>query len=116
MPRLIDAGFLKAELIKWRDNDPYRQNRSLVGRWVRKEWINVFIRVVDVFPSMPYEPVKRGQWVKNDYGQTVCSHCRHPIPGYWGMYEGCPDGIWTEIEPTQCCPNCGAKMDEGADE
>lgn len=63
-------------------------------------------------PAVDVAPVVRGRWEKNDYSQTVCSHCKVPIPGYWGQYDGCPDGVWTEIEPTICCPNCGAKMEE----
>ena len=63
MTRLIDAEFLASELRKWRDKDPHRKNRSLIERWVRKEGINVLIRVVDAFPSIPYEPVKHGRWI-----------------------------------------------------
>lgn len=63
-------------------------------------------------PAADVAPVVRGRWVTNAYGQTICSHCELPIPGYWGMYEDCPDGVWTEIGHTQCCPNCGARMED----
>ena len=65
----------------------------------------------DFINNTDVKEIKYGQWIKNDYSQTVCSQCKAPIPGYWGQYDGCPDGIWTEIQETDYCPNCGTKMD-----
>lgn len=100
MPRLIDADFFKAELIKWRDNDHHRKSRSLVERWVRKTGINVLIRALDAFPSVPYEPVRHGRWVYD--GESLmgrCSECRQ-----LSSWDG-----------SNYCPNCGTKMDGGND-
>ena len=105
MPRLIDADSLKSKLIEWRDNDTHRKSRSLVERWVRKTGINVLVRAVDAFPSIPYEPVRHGCWVENKRGALDAASYRCSVcEGYMPFYNG-----------YKYCPNCGAKMDGGAD-
>ncbi len=99
--RLIDVDFLKSELIKWRDNDSHRKNRSLIERWIRKEGINVLIRVVDAFPSMPYEPVKHGRWILHDNGSGTCDQCNFTQKHIWD------DDGWQNY-----CGVCGADMRE----
>ena len=55
--RLIDPKELRAALIEWRDNDPYKKERFLVERWVRKVGINALIRFVSAFSTIEAEPV-----------------------------------------------------------
>ena len=58
------------------------------------------------------EPVRHGYW-NNDGNGTYCSCCKEhllTISHTQGTYYGEQDYI-EEIEPTNYCPNCGAKMD-----
>ena len=51
-----------------------------------------------------FEPVRHGQW-----------ECNKPCPVCGeDRFEGLDAGIWADWEPPYC-PNCGAKMDGGAD-
>ena len=49
------------------------------------------------------EPVRRGRWVKDENGRTVCDQCKEnplsPVSEHWNT------------KPLNYCPNCGAKMD-----
>ena len=101
---LIDADALRAELIKWRDDDPYRKSRSLIERWVRKVGINVLIRVVEVFPTIEAEPVRHGRWTSFLDGD-------HIMPE---RYYKCSRCGRVEYRQEPYC-HCGAKMDGGAE-
>lgn len=57
------------------------------------------------FPTIETEPVRHGEWVKNEKESEkhiesiyYCSICQN-----WEA--------WGETEKTKYCPNCGAKMD-----
>lgn len=68
------------------------------------------IEDVDAIPSADVAPVVHGRWIEPTrlyYGakQYECSLC-------------CSDTFWKKHSITEkypCCPNCGAKMDGGAD-
>ena len=99
---LIDADAVAAELIKWRDSDQYQKCRFLIERWVRKTGITVLLHVLNAFPTIEAEPVKRGRWISDDRDVLFsCSECGTQISTSWD-YE---DLAWNY------CPNCGAKMD-----
>lgn len=60
---------------------------------------------IKTFPAAEVEPVKHGRWIKNELTHIenvfICSLCqRHAF----GIYERTP-----------YCPNCGARMEGGAD-
>ena len=101
--RLIDADALRAELTKWRDNDPYEKDRCVLERWIRKIGINVLIRLLMDFPTIEAEPVRHGRWGELDYDfnedkyTRPCSNCGYKSMEYLKHY----------------CPNCGAKMESG---
>ena len=57
-------------------------------------------------PTIDAEPVRHGRWEWRG-GIPWCSNCGEMPPGY--SYEG-------DVNTTPYCPNCGAKMDGGADE
>ena len=118
--RLIDANALIEALVMWRDNDPHRKIRTLWERLVRKTGINVLIKVVSVFPTIEAhteadvisaynegvaygaeQAVRHGRWIVQDEGRTrfMCSECKSKNHRGSDNY----------------CPNCGAKMDGGAD-
>ena len=59
---------------------------------------------VDKIPAADVAPVRHGRW-----------KCNKPCPVCGGdRFEGLDADIWADWEPPYC-PNCGAKMDGGAD-
>ena len=67
-------------------------------------------------PTIEAEPVRHGRWVKDSELNTYCSHCEVYIPVVHCHQSYQDDELdWDkEIEETDYCPNCGAKMDGGA--
>ena len=62
----------------------------------------LFYNAIRKLQPADVEPVKRGRWrCHGDCGVTECSVCGWSIEEYVGDYA--------------YCPNCGAKMDGGAD-
>ena len=60
--------------------------------------------VEDELPAADVAPVRHGQW-----------KCNKPCPVCGGdRFEGLDADIWADWEPPYC-PNCGAKMDGGAE-
>lgn len=83
--------------------------RSLGSRDYRREkgTIQEAIKMVsfpEYTPSADVAPVRHGRW-----------KCNKPCP-VCGVdrFEGLDADIWADWEPPYC-PNCGAKMDGGAD-
>lgn len=65
------------------------------------------LAAIDSIPAADVAPVVHGRWVKHTrmHGFVYCSACRDVyLDAEW-----LKDGKWTY------CPNCGAKMDGGAD-
>lgn len=59
--------------------------------------------IMDI-PAADVSPVRHGRW-----------KCNKPCPVCGGdRFEGLDADIWADWEPPYC-PNCGAKMDRGAD-
>ena len=59
--------------------------------------------IMDI-PAADVAPVRHGRW-----------ECNKPCPVCGGdRFEGLDADIWADWEPPYC-PNCGAKMDRGAD-
>lgn len=57
-----------------------------------------------MLPAENVSPVRHGRW-----------ECNKPCPVCGGdRFEGLDADIWADWEPPYC-PNCGAKMDGGAD-
>ena len=57
-----------------------------------------------MLPAENVSPVRHGRW-----------KCNKPCPVCGGdRFEGLDADIWADWEPPYC-PNCGAKMDRGAD-
>ena len=78
------------------------------GCWCRACWVDDMLDEIDCFqPAADVAPVVHGRWIyKGEY--AVCTECG----GRSGtQYDG--------VEPiplmTQFCPNCGCRMDGGAD-
>lgn len=69
-------------------------------------------------PTIDAEPVVHARWVKDREGNTYCSHCDKYIPAvhFHAEYQDYESEWDEEIEETEVCPNCGAKMDGGADD
>ena len=114
MARLIDPKELQAALIEWRDKDPYKKERFLVERWIRKVGINVLIRFVSAFSTIEAEPVRHGRWEECDWvefdGHSEC--IRYPKKGR--VCTNCRNAFKKEFidaPRVRYCPHCGAKMD-----
>lgn len=90
--RLIDADEMQKFLIE----------QAKAYTWLLNcynlEWISNFI---EARPTVEAEPVKHACWKTNVYASqvVVCSFCNN-----------------TSLLPTTYCGNCGAKMDEEAEE
>ena len=55
---------------------------------------------INACPTLNYEPVVHGEWIEEG-GLTWCSQCKEkPLYDYFGR-----------IKLSNCCHNCGAKMD-----
>ena len=84
------------------------EGKDYNGCRCRACWVDDMLDEVDCFqPAANVAPVRHGRWIdKGEY--AVCTECG----GRSGtQYDG--------VEPiplmTQFCPNCGAKMDGGAE-
>lgn len=58
---------------------------------------------IENLPEIEYEPVRHGRW--NEKGHCKCC----------GYDMGSRVDKWTNVYNLQFCPNCGARMDRGAD-
>ena len=66
---------------------------------------------LDNIPTADVTPVRHGRWIciRKGYGEYECSVCR-------GVDSNCSDYYGTHVVTEQeYCPNCGAKMDGGAE-
>ena len=62
------------------------------------------VKILNQFPGADVAPVRHGRW-----------ECGKPFPVCGrDRFEGLDADIWADWEPPYC-PNCGAKMDGGAD-
>ena len=62
---------------------------------------SLHITDIDVIPRVDAEPVRYGRWIASHDEFCACSICKYPVYVGWNQ--------------TNYCPNCGAKMDGGAD-
>ena len=58
---------------------------------------------LEIIPEADVVPVRHGRWVNthSDSEFVQCCLCKYPVYAAWNV--------------TNYCPNCGAKMDGGAD-
>ena len=56
---------------------------------------------VAMFPAADVTPVRHGRWIASHDEFCACSICKYPVYVGWNQ--------------TNYCPNCGTKMDGGAD-
>ena len=66
---------------------------------------NDIYSAIDNAPSADVAPVRHGQW---EPGNPICPVCGG------NKFKDLDADIWADWEPPYC-PNCGAKMDGGAD-
>ena len=60
------------------------------------EWFELELkRFIGDVPTVDAEPVKHGHWISTGFMEVKCSIC---------------GAIQHELEDTNYCPNCGAKM------
>lgn len=75
---------------------------------------NRFKLEIEAAPSVDAELVIHAKWIYDDLGNTHCSNCKRRIPFIteWDTDDDCGGAYDVEIEETDHCPNCGAKMDK----
>lgn len=61
-------------------------------------------RKVKDMPTVEAEPVRHGRWNETNYYHLRECSCCHTM---WGIYS---------VEAFDCCPTCGARMDERTEE
>ena len=77
---------------------------SYHGVRCRACWVDDTLDYIDSEPAADVAPVRHGRW-----------ECNKPCPVCGGdRFEGLDADIWADWKPDYC-PNCGAKMDGGAD-
>ena len=86
--RAIDADKLRQDVLDWEDcpngfSDTYDKAR--------------IIDEINYQPTLDVEPVRHGKWIYTGFMEVKCSDCGN---------------VFHELEDTNYCPNCGAKMDE----
>ena len=108
--RLIDANGLQREYIA------ERRRTSPMHKYQNRIVVVVRAENVDNAPTIDAVPVVHARWVKDRERNTYCSHCEKYIPAvHWHDEYQDYESEWDEeIDETEYCPNCGAKMDGGA--
>ena len=94
--RLIDADALEKFLKRLRRELP-KESRDF---FTRDEMILNFQQYVHMEPTIDAMPVVRGEWIEHE-DEMECPQC-----GYFWNY--CDN----DTERFNCCPNCGAKMED----
>ena len=90
MPRLIDA-------------DALYEKANMLNKKERR----VVQSVLQVSPTVKAELVKHGRWVETEDGEWECTNCKDAV-----VICVCGKDV---TRHKAVCPNCGAKMDGGAD-
>lgn len=96
--RLIDADKLQQFPIRANRCDKEHANKHFING------IESVMEYAELLPTVDAVPVVHGRWNNMDGYKTrkVCSECGWDVPEYGKFYS--------------YCPNCGAKMDGGADD
>ena len=93
--RLIDADKLDEEIMHLFITISGNPKQSTVVN----ECKSSFRRIIDEQPTIEAQPMVHGEWIY-EYHTWHCNICGcHPYKGY------------IPKEPSNFCPNCGAKMD-----
>lgn len=97
--RLIDADALIERL------DEVYQDTSLYNEW--RWFLTICEQEVENAPTI--DPVKHGRWIrwvqnKDEWPAAMCSECQEKVDAD------------NEGQYTNYCPNCGARMDGGAED
>lgn len=98
--RPIDADLLSEEIKSLKVYVTGLRAGKSVLREYAEEYQKSILDIIDEQSTIEAEPVKHGQWLVDGYtGKEFCSNC----------------GEIPECFKPNFCPNCGAKMDGGAD-
>ena len=96
MAKYIDSGAFQAALVR-KQCGPANQRYT-------DGWNDCLLRVksmVSKAPAADVAPVVHAQWIEDGSGIIICPECKR--------------GYNLIAKYTHYCPNCGAKMDGGAD-
>ena len=93
--RLIDANEVKRQIDEWLDIVGY----CTIGKGL--SYYGELLGCIEDAPTIEAAPVVHGEWIY-EYHTWHCNICGcHPYKGY------------IPKEPSNFCPNCGAKMNRG---
>lgn len=95
--------YIEKESAKNELNRIERLYRDTYMSKVRAEMVSYCCKVVEHIPAADVVEVRHGRWIdsKEDGYPSICSVCKYPVDRFY---------------KTNYCPNCGAKMDGGADD
>lgn len=97
MSRYIDADLLKKNHLMaddCNDCEQYPRSCHFDYNYTKRD----FCEWIDDEPTADVREVVRGEWIKFDEGNTVCSLCGYELED------------WTQGIFYSYCPNCGADM------
>ena len=111
--RLIDADALIEKIRSiWRmESEP--EHKSVTWKCAMADAVILVLSVIAKMLPIDAEPVRHGRWVKDKERNTYCSVCDCYIPAVHCRQDYQDDfSEWDEeIDETDYCPHCGAKMD-----
>lgn len=106
---MMDVYVRKSDLLK----KAIRVSEFDEGGWERVLRA-VPVEDIEAAEAVDASPVVHGRWVQDGGFNTYCSHCEEYIPTVHCHQDYQDDEYdWDEeIEKTEYCPHCGAKMDK----
>ena len=105
MAEYIDREAFKKSVEEYYCKPCKAEGKDYNGCRCRACWVDDMLDEIDCFqPAADVAPVRHGRW-----------ECGKPCPVCGrDRFDGLDADIWADWEPPYC-PNCGAKMDGGAD-
>ena len=103
------AEFINMETFKKSAEERYckpckAEGKDHNGCWCRACWVDDMLDEVECFQPSDVAPVVHGRWIYDKKAQRpYCNVCK-------GYFYGATNS------PMSYCPNCGAKMDGGAED
>lgn len=98
MNEYIDRDALRQAVLKSQHDNPHPRGMAHIAHDCEHAH---FVAMIARFPAADVAPVVHGRWIDDGSGIIICPECER--------------GYNLHAKYTHYCPNCGAKMDGGAD-
>ena len=105
--RLIDADKVIQGLRRTIDAHQNGDDDELLTNRIFEKFIEWLMRA----PTVEAEPIRHGEWIETDEGDTLCSECGHITSETIAEYENDKNGTMMRFVYPYYCLYCGAKMD-----